>query len=135
MQYDKPSRPLRDTTLVEQIHPVEGLLNKAYATINVELPSKYFRPGSGLFSEMMRQILGRLDYRMVPGSICPHDPQIPYWRINARHILRMLRPGGIIICYDRRSWTALMLRRALPEIRRRGYRIITITELLRETKA
>lgn len=75
-------RPLSDTTLVEQIHSVEGLLNKTYAAVNVEPPSKYF---SGLFSERIRQMLGRLDYRMVFGSIYPHDPQIPYWRINARH--------------------------------------------------
>lgn len=132
--HDEPSRSLGDTTLIEQIHSVEGLLNEAYAAVNVEPPPKYFRPGSGFFSERMRQMLGRLDYRMVLGSIYPHDPQIPYWRINARHILSMLRPGGIIICHDRRRWTAPMLRRALPEIRRRGYRIVTITELLRETK-
>lgn len=133
--HDEPSRSLSDTTLIEQIHSVEGLLNKAYAAVNVEPPPKYFRPGSGFFSERMRQMLGRLDYQMVLGSIYPHDPQIPYWRINARHILSMLRPGGITICHDRRRWTAPMLRRALPEIRRRGYRIVTITELLRETKA
>lgn len=83
--HDEPSRPLSDTTLVEQIHSVEGLLNKTYAAVNVEPPSKYFRPGSGLFSERMRQMLGRLDYLMVLSSIYPHDPQIPYWRINARH--------------------------------------------------
>lgn len=133
--HDEPSRPLSDATLVEQIHSVEELLNKTYAAVNVEPPSKCFRPGSGLFSERMRQILGRLDYRMVFGSIYPPDPQIPYWRINARHILSMLRSGGIIICHDRRRWTAPMLRRALPEIQRRGYRMVTITELLRETKA
>ena len=133
--HDEPSRPLSDATLVEQIHSVEELLNKTYAAVNVEPPSKCFRLGSGLFSERMRQILGRLDYRMVFGSIYPHDPQIPYWRINARHILSMLRSGGIIICHDRRRWTAPMLRRAPPEIQRRGYRMVTITELLRETKA
>lgn len=76
--HDEPSRPLSDTTLVEQIHSVEGLLNRTYAAVNVEPPSKCFRPGSGLFSERMRQMLGRLDDRMVLGSIYPHDPQIPY---------------------------------------------------------
>ncbi|XTI83533.1 hypothetical protein V2W45_1361650, partial [Cenococcum geophilum] len=64
--HNKPSRPLR-------------LLNKTYAAVNIEPPSKYFRLGSGLFSERMRQMLGRLDYRIVLGSIYPHNPQIPYW--------------------------------------------------------
>ncbi|MCJ1246321.1 hypothetical protein MMC30_003527 [Trapelia coarctata] len=131
---DVPSRSLSDTTLVEQIQSVEELLNKTYTAIGAELPPKYFRPGSGFFSERMRSILGRLGYRLVLGSIYPHDPQIHFWRINASHILSMLRPGGIIICHDRRSWTAPMLRKLLPEIRRRGYRIVTITELLREAR-
>ena len=131
--HDEPSRFLNDTTLVEQIQLLEEMLNEAYAAVNAVPPPKYFRPGSGFFSGRMRRMLGRLSYRLVLGSIYPHDPQIPFWRINARHILSMLQPGGIIICHDRRSWTAPMLRKVLPEIRRRGYRVVTVTELLRET--
>jgi peptidoglycan/xylan/chitin deacetylase (PgdA/CDA1 family) len=130
--HDEPSRSLSDATLVEQIQSVEEMLHKAYAAVNAEPPPKYFRPGSGFFSERMRKTLGRLGYRLVLGSIYPHDPQIPFWRVNARHILSMLRSGGIIICHDRRSWTIPMLRKVLPEIRRKGYRIVTVTELLGE---
>ena len=129
---DEPSRSLSDATLVDQIQSVEEMILAAYAAANTESPPKYFRPGSGFFSERMRKILSRLGYRLVLGSIYPHDPQIPFWRINASNILSMLRPGGIIICHDRRSWTAPMLQKVLPEIQRKGYRIITITELLRE---
>jgi len=131
--HDEPSRSLSDAALVEQIRSVEGMLHEAYAAADTEPPPKYFRPGSGVFSARMRKMLGALDYRLVLGSIYPHDPQIPFWRVNASHILSMLRPGGIIVCHDRRSWTAPMLRKVLPEIRRRGYRIVTVTELLRET--
>ena len=132
---DEPSRFLSDTTLAEQIQSVEEMLRKAYAAVDKEPPPKYFRPGSGFFSERMRKMLGRLGYRLVLGSIYPHDPQIHFWRINASHILSMVRPGGIIICHDRRSWTVPMLRRVLPGIRRQGYRIVTVTELLREARA
>ena len=130
--YDEPSQSLSDATLIEQIQSVEDMLREAYAAVDAEIPSKYFRPGSGFFSGRMRAMLGSLGYRLVLGSIYPHDPQIPFWRINASHILSMLRPGGIIICHDRRSWTVPMLRKVLPEIRRKGYRIVTVTELLRE---
>lgn len=130
--HDEPSRPLSDTTLTEQIHSVEEMISSAYDAVDLEEPPKYFRPGSGFFSQRMRNILGRLGYRLVLGSIYPHDPQIHLWRLNAGHILSMLQPGGIIICHDRRSWTAPMLRKVLPEIRRRGYRVFTITELLKE---
>lgn len=130
--HDEPSRSLSDAILVSQIQSVEEMLHKAYAAVDEEPPPKYLRPGSGFFSERMRKMLGRLGYRLVLGSIYPHDPHIPFWRINASHILSMLRPGGIIVCHDRRSWTIPMLRKVVPEIRRKGYRIVTITSLLRE---
>jgi peptidoglycan/xylan/chitin deacetylase (PgdA/CDA1 family) len=130
--YDEPSRSLHDATLVDQIQSVEEMLHKAYSAVDADPPPKYFRPGSGFFSGRMRKMLNRLGYRLVLGSIYPHDSQIPVWRINASHILSMLRPGGIIICHDRRAWTVPMLQKSLPEIRRRGYRIVTVTELLRE---
>ena len=131
--YDEPSRSLTDAMLVDQIESIEQSLHKVYAAVaDTKHPPKYFRPGSGFFNEKMRKIMGSLGYRLVLGSIYPHDPQVPYWRINASHILSMLRPGGIVICHDRRSWTIPMLRNVLPEIRRRGYRIVTITELLKE---
>lgn len=132
--HDEPSRSLNDVALVDQVLSVDALLNKAYAAIDVEPPPKYFRPGSGFFSKRMLNVLKNFEYRLVLGSIYPHDPQIPFWRINASHILSMIRPGGIIVCHDRRSWTVPMLRRVLPEIRRRGYRIVTVTELLKAEK-
>ena len=133
--HDEPSRSLSDTSLVEQIQSVEEMLNKAYSAMNIKLPPKYFRPGSGFFSTKMRETMSRLGYRLVLGSIYPHDPQIPFWRLNAKHVLSMLRPGGIIICHDRRSWTAPMLRMVLPAIRQQGYRIVTVTDLLRTAES
>lgn len=130
--HDEPSRSLADATLVEQIQTVEEKLDAAYAAVGAGEAPKFFRPGSGFFSTKMREMLGRLGYRLVLGSIYPHDPQIPYWGVNARHVLSMLKPGGIVICHDRRGYTAPMLRKVLPEIRRRGYRIVTVSELLRE---
>lgn len=128
---DEPSRSLSDGTLVEQIHTVEGIIAHAYDKAQVPRPPKYFRPGSGLYSTRMRQLTSRLGYQLVLGGIFPHDPMIPYWTVNARHILSMLRPGGIIICHDRRSWTPPMLRAVLPLLRQQGYRVVTVTELLR----
>jgi peptidoglycan/xylan/chitin deacetylase (PgdA/CDA1 family) len=133
--HDEPSRSLSNAELVKQIKAVEGKLSKAYNTVGVESPPKYFRPGSGFFSDRMRETVASLGYRLVLGNIYPHDPQIPFWRVNANHILSMLRPGGIIICHDRRSWTAPMLRKVLPEMKRRGYRVVTVTELLEEGKS
>ncbi|KAF2456207.1 hypothetical protein BDY21DRAFT_394753 [Lineolata rhizophorae] len=133
--HDEPSRALSDVVLADQIQAIEGMIASIYATANTDAaPPRYFRPGSGFFNERMRRLLAGLGYRLVLGSIYPHDAQISLWRLNARHVLSMLRPGGIIICHDRRSWTVPMLERVLPEIRRRGYRIVTVTQLLEESK-
>lgn len=132
--HDEPSRILSDATLVEQIQMVEEMIGKAYAAVGEGKQPRYFRPGSGFFSDKIRNTVSRLGYRLILGSIYPHDPQISDWRLNANHILSMLRPGGIIICHDRRSWTAPMLRKVLPEARRRGYRIVKVSELLKGAK-
>lgn len=130
---DEPSRSLSDVVLREQICTVQAKINDLYMSVNeIEPPQKYFRPGSGFFSKRMRKLMNELEFRLVLGSIYPHDPQIPFWRVNAQHILSMLQPGGIVICHDRRSWTAPMLQKVIPEIRRRGYRIVTVTELMKE---
>lgn len=130
--HDEPSRSLSDSALSVEIQTVDKMIQDAYSATSIPAPPKYFRPGSGFFSERMRKIVSSLDYRIVLGGIYPHDPQIPYWNINARHILSMLRPGGIVICHDRRSWTLPMLQKVLPEMKRRGYRVVTVTELLNE---
>jgi peptidoglycan/xylan/chitin deacetylase (PgdA/CDA1 family) len=128
--HDEPSISLSDEEFIHQIKAVEGMIDKAYDDAHVKYPPRYFRPGSGIFNKKMRERMEMLRYTMVLGNIYPHDAQISYWTLNAAHILSMLQPGGIIVCHDRRSWTIPMLARVIPEIRRRGYRITTVTELI-----
>ncbi|KZM20093.1 uncharacterized protein EKO05_0007523 [Ascochyta rabiei] len=128
--HDEPSRSLSPTQLEAEMGEVESSINGTYANLELPRPPKYFRPGSGFFSTRMRAQVKELGYQMVLGSIYPHDPQIPYPGVNARHILSMARPGGIIICHDRRGWTIPMLRKVLPELKRRGYTVTTVTGLL-----
>ncbi|CAO2658423.1 Nn.00g061460.m01.CDS01 [Neocucurbitaria sp. VM-36] len=128
--HDEPSRSLRPETLAAELREVEGYINSTYTKLNLPHPHRYFRPGSGFFSTRMRAQVKELGYRLVLGSVYPHDPQIPYAAVNARHVLSMVRPGSIIICHDRRSWTVPMLKKVLPELKRRGYRITTVTGLL-----
>ncbi|KAK5133500.1 hypothetical protein LTR08_007637 [Meristemomyces frigidus] len=128
--HDEPSLNLPSDELSEQIAAIDGLIKQAYQTVGATRTARYFRPGSGIFSNRILGVAGKLGYKTVLGSIYPHDPFISYWRVNARHVLSMLRPGAVIICHDRRSWTVPMLRRAIPEMKRRGYEIVTISALL-----
>lgn len=142
--HDEAAMGLELDELEAQIERVQGLIRDAYAAADTQTDMEtdtgkgnrggpehqYFRPGSGLFSTEMRAMVARLGYRLALGSIYPHDPQLPYWWLNAWHILSMARSGGIIVCHDRRSWTIPMLRKVLPELRRRGYEIVTLSGLL-----
>lgn len=130
--HDEPSKLLSDAELEKQITQVQTRIAVAYESVNVEQPkTRFFRPGSGFFSSRMRGLMQKIGYVVVLGGIYPHDPQIPYWNVNARHILSMVRPGGIIICHDRRPWTAPMLRKVLPELKSRGYQIVTVSQLVK----
>ncbi|TQV97291.1 hypothetical protein V2A60_000086 [Cordyceps javanica] len=132
--HDVPSRGLGLDQLEREAAEVREMLVAAYAAEGQILPNNYFRPGSGFFNTAMRDMLGNRGYRITLGSIYPHDPQIRNPQRNARHILSMAHPGAIIICHDRREWTAPMLRIVLPELQARGYRIVTITDLVRSVE-
>lgn len=133
--HDEPSRDLSDSVLAEQITAVGDSLERIYQAARKEMPATpYFRPGSGFFTQRMLAVVNSLKYRLVLGNVYPHDPQIAFPRINARHVLSMVRPGSIIICHDRRSWTAPMLQRVLPTLTKRGYKVVTLTRLLAAQK-
>jgi peptidoglycan/xylan/chitin deacetylase (PgdA/CDA1 family) len=131
--HDEPSRGLSDAVLAEQIREVHALIQDAYSAAGEDGPETwFFRPGSGFFSSRMRNLVSKLGYRLVLGDVYPHDPHVPFASLNARHILSLVKPGSIIICHDRREWTVPMLREVLPELKRRGYRVVTVSELLKK---
>lgn len=132
--HDEASRSLSNEVLEAQAKEVKEKISAAYAAEKKVLPNNYFRPGSGFFNKRMRDLLGSRGYRIILGSVYPHDAQIPYSNMNARHILSMAHPGAIIICHDRRSWTAPMLRIVLPELKRQGYKLVTITDLVKSVE-
>lgn len=132
--YDEPSFLLGQDALADQIREVQLQIAEAYENADVRQNTWFFRPGGGVFTGRMRSLLHQLGYRLVLGDVYPHDPKIPFWRLNARHVLSMVKPGSIIVCHDRRGWTVPMLQRVLPELRQRGYRVVTVSELLQESE-
>lgn len=134
--HDEPSRALGDTVLVEQMQAVHRIIQERYRAAGHEDGPEnwFFRPGSGFFSSRMRHLVTELGYRLVLGDVYPHDPQVPFAGLNAKHILSMVKPGSVIVCHDRREWTVPMLQAVLPELGRRGYRVVTISELLKEAR-
>ncbi|RAH86499.1 putative polysaccharide deacetylase [Aspergillus japonicus CBS 114.51] len=146
---DRPSRDLSDAVLEAEVRGVQGWLERvedqvasasasgergpgegAEGKATAKSKYKWFRPGSGFFSDRMRVLIHRLGLRIALGSVYPHDAQINWPRVNAWHILSMVRSGSVIVCHDRRGWTVPMLKRVLPELKRRGFRVVTLSELV-----
>jgi peptidoglycan/xylan/chitin deacetylase (PgdA/CDA1 family) len=74
----------------------------------------------------------RAGYRCALGSIYPFDAQLPSSRLASAFILANARPGAVIVLHDggaRGRRTVATLERVLPELRRRGLRVVSLSEL------
>lgn len=101
--------------LMEEIWRTGELISELYREAGVEEPEiKYYRPGCGLYGPRLAKIAEKLPgYRLVLGSLYPHDPQVPFSGINLFHIGSRWTNDDILILHDR-SWTPATLRALLP---------------------
>ena len=112
---------------------------KAEGTLNQFLnPVVWFRPGGGWYNSQMLDIVKKYNYQTALGSIFPYDTHIPSSEFASFQILSNLRPGAIIILHDSGKegksgdWgerTNMTLKKILPEIKNRGYRTVTLSEM------
>ena len=112
----------------------EADLLRAHAVLEQFGPVRWTRPGSGWYDGNMIATLRRHGYRCALGSVYPFDVLVPSVSFAASYILRNVRPGAILVLHDggdRGSRVAKTLGQVLPELRRRGYRVVTLTELVR----
>ena len=123
---DEPSFGLSPSDFERQLLEAHDALSR-FADV------RWFRPGSGWYNAAMLSILQKHGYRCVLGSVYPFDPQLPSAQFAARYVLWNARPGSIIVLHDngaRGERTALALAEILPELNRRGFRVVTLSELL-----
>ncbi|RKF78467.1 Peptidoglycan-N-acetylmuramic acid deacetylase PdaC [Golovinomyces cichoracearum] len=120
---DEPSYKLSSVELEHQIKKIETML-----PINPDR-FKWFRPGSGWFTTDMIEKLKSMGYKIALGNIYPHDPQIGFPKINAAHVLSMIKPGGVIIMHDRRPYSSEQLELVLQGLATRGWRAQTLSKV------
>lgn len=122
---DEPSILLSLTDFEQQLLEAHNALSE-YADV------RWFRPGSAWYNAEMLSVIHEHGYQCVLGSVHPFDPQIPSSWFAARYILGNVQPGSIIVLHDygsRGERTVTALETVLPELDRRGFRVVTLSEL------
>ncbi len=131
LKSDTPSILLDAKSFERQLMEVDRML------FDSPPPVRWFRPGSGWFdSEMLAQLRAN-NYRCCLGSIYPHDTLMKSESLISKFILSRVFPGGIIVLHGGsidRLRTARVLDKVLPELQKRGYEIVTVSELLRRSE-
>ncbi|HEU4682465.1 MAG TPA: chitin deacetylase family protein [Gemmatimonadales bacterium] len=110
----------------------EADLLQAHQVLAPYGPIKWTRPGSGWYSRVMIDIMRQHGYRCALGSVYPLDAIIPSTAFAARFTMWHARPGAVVVLHDggsRGQRTAKVLSEVLPELRRRGYRVVSLSEL------
>ena len=95
---------------------------------------RWARPGSGWYSHAIVAAMGRSGHRCALGSLYPFDGVHPSSWLSRRQILANVRPGAIIVLHEgggRSRRTVAVLRDVLPELRARGYQVVTLSALAR----
>lgn len=111
----------------------EADLLQAHRTLAPFGPLRWARPGSGWYSQEMIHLMNRHGYRCALASVYPFDAAIPSIPWAANYVLRNARPGGVVVLHDagdRGHRTARVLARVIPELQRRGYRLVSLSELM-----
>ena len=109
-----------------------GDLDQSHALLAPYARVRWARPGSGWYSRETVAAMSRKGYECALGSVYPYDATIPSSAFAARYILRNVRPGAVIVLHDgagRGRRSVRTLGTVLPELRRRGYRVVALSEL------
>jgi len=125
MMSDAPSARLSTTEFERQLLQTHDLL----ASFG---PVRWFRPGHGWFNRRMLDQLHHHGYRCAMASTYAYEFLPVPARYAAQHILLNIGSGVVIILHDGaavQERTVAVLERILPALRRRGYRVVTLSEL------
>ena len=93
--------------------------------------SRWCRPGTGVINQRIVKLM--VDHNFIPtlGSAYPLDLRVPEY-LASQQLLMTARPGAILVLHDgpERTKTLRILDRILPKLISKGYRFVTLTELV-----
>lgn len=130
-------------------HSLLPLYTKSYVKRQIEstsasikktvgLTPSFFRPPMGLVTPSMLDAISESGMTAVVGEVYPRDPYKPGTDKIVERVLSRIEPGSIIILHDSgtfgkidRSQTIAAVPIIIDRLRDRGYRFLTIGELIK----
>jgi peptidoglycan/xylan/chitin deacetylase (PgdA/CDA1 family) len=114
---------------------VERQLARADAAIRkaTGVRPAFFRPPYGAENDATLAASKALGYVAVEWSVSSKDWDRPGVDVIVENVLSQIHNGAIVLMHDGggdRSQTVAAVARLIPELRRRGYRLVTVPELL-----
>jgi peptidoglycan/xylan/chitin deacetylase (PgdA/CDA1 family) len=125
MTTDEPSIKLSIEAFEHKLVEADRLLTQ-YTEV------RWLRPGSGWYNDEMLAVIHDHGYRCALGSVYPYDPQVGSAWFSIRYILWKVKAGDVIVLHDyqmRGKRTITALETLLPEFSKRGYKLVTLSEL------
>ena len=117
------------TELEHEFDHCDQLIKSIYSEADVPLPKRMvYRPGSGLPTTSMLEMVKEKNYTLSLGSVYPSDPIVPSGLVNYYYVINHIENGDVIILHDRR-WTSPMLELLLPWMKQNNYLSVTLDEL------
>lgn len=93
-----------------------------------------FRPPEGHCSQSISDMVAGLDYRIILWNIDTRDWDHTTAEQIAQNVLSVVKSGDIILFHDcvsrKDSQTLAALKLIVPELKERGYRFVTVSELI-----
>jgi peptidoglycan/xylan/chitin deacetylase (PgdA/CDA1 family) len=123
---DEPSIKLTNQQFEQELIQSDQILSQYGEVV-------WIRPGSGWFNDEMLETINKHGYHLALGSVYPYDPQIGLAWYSAKYVLWKAKPGAVIVLHDyenRGKRTVAALEEILPQLEDRGYRVVTLSELL-----
>ena len=124
-------RGMRNLSDHEILREIEDCEDAIYSL--AEYRPTLIRPPEGAMNDQVRRVIGSLDYRIILWDVDTHDwAHTPPAEIT-RHVLSEIDAGDIILMHDfigHNSPTPDALRMLIPALLERGYKFVTVGELL-----
>jgi len=123
------------TNMKKEINKTEALIESVTHT-----RSHLFRPPGGIYNEGLVNLVKQEGYKMVMWSwhLDTRDWDSPGVQRIVNRVLKNANNGNIVLFHDYiegRTQTIEALKQILPELEKRGYKFVTVSELLSYGKA